>query len=326
MKMLVVGCGSIGRRHIKNILSLGHEVAGVDLNAEYRKWVEENLKIKAYGNVKEAIGAERPQACFVCTPPSSHISIANFALDNGLDVFIEKPISNSLDGIDELIAKAKKKGLKVAVGYNLRFNKGVRKVKELLDSGKIGKPLYARIIVAQYLPDWRPWQDYRKSYTSNKSMGGGVLLDCSHELDYARWLLGEAESVTCIAKKVSKLEVETEDDAEVILELKNGAVANIHMDFVRRGYKRGCEIAGEKGNIDFVFGEKIELFDGETKETKAFDIKADPNEMYIEETKHFVDCVQHKKEPLVSAEEGRRTLLLALRAKEAAEKRKTVMF
>jgi len=324
MKMLVVGCGSIGRRHIKNILSLGHEAIGADLNAEYRKWVEENLKIRAYEDVKKAIDAERPRACFICTPPSSHISIANLALDNGLHVFIEKPISNSLDGIEELIQKAKKKDLKIAVGYNLRFNKGVRKVKELLDSGAIGRPLYARMTMGQYLPDWRPWQDYRKSYTSMKSMGGGVLFDCSHEIDYARWLLGEAENVTCVAKKVSRLEVETEDDAEVILELKSGAVANIHMDFVRRGYKRGCEIAGERGNIELVFGEKVELFDGETKETKNFDVKADPNEMYVEEARHFVDCILHKKEPLVSAEEGKKTLLLVLRAKEAAEKRETV--
>ncbi len=309
---------------MKNILSLGHEAVGVDLNAEYKEWVEKNLGIKAYGDVEKAVAAEKPQACLVCTPPSSHIAIANLALENGLHVFIEKPLSNSLDGVDGLIRKAKKKGLRVAVGYNLRFNKGLGKLKELLDAGAIGKPLYARIIVAQYLPDWRPWQDYRKSYTSSRSMGGGVLLDSSHELDYARWLLGEAEGVTCVAKKVSGLEVDTEDNADVILELKSGAVANIHMDFVRRGYRRGCEIAGEKGNLELVFGEKVEWFDGETKETKTFDVGADPNEMYVEEIRNFVDCIQHKKEPRVDAEEGRKTLLLVLKAKEAAEKGKAV--
>jgi predicted dehydrogenase len=324
MKMLVVGCGSIGRRHIKNILSLGHGAVGVDLNAEYRGWVEQNLGIKAYGGVKEAIDAERPHACLVCTPPSTHITIANLAIENGLHAFIEKPLSNSLDGIEKLIEKAKKKNLKIAVGYNLRFNKGVRKVRELLDSGAIGKPLHARIIVAQYLPDWRPWQDYRKSYSSSRKMGGGVLLDCSHELDYARWLLGEPEYVTCVAKKVSDLEVDTEDTADIILEMKSGAVANIHMDFVRLGYKRGCEIAGEKGNIEFIFGEKVELFSGETKETKLFDVKGDLNETYVEELKHFIYCIERGKAPLVDAEEGKRTLQLALKAKEAAEKRKAV--
>ncbi len=324
MKILVVGCGSIGRRHIKNLLSLGHAVAGVDLSDEYRKWVEENLKVGTYGDMAAAIKSEKPIACFVCTPPSSHITIAQTAIENGLHVFIEKPISSSLGGVDELIKTSKKKNLRIAVGYNLRFSKGVMKLKELVDSGAIGKPLYARMVVGQYLPDWRPWQDYKASYTAKKSLGGGIILDGSHEIDYARWLLGDAAKVTCVAKKISSLDVETEDTADIIYEFKNGAIANIHLVFVRRDYKRGCELVGEGGSLDFIFGESISWFDGETKERKTFDVKEDHNETYVRETNDFIEAINKGREPRITAEEGKKSLVLALEAKRAAEEGKTI--
>ncbi len=325
MKIIVVGCGSIGRRHIKNLLSLGHKVAGADLNDEYRRWAEENLKVKTYGDAVEAIKSEKPIACFVCTPPSSHIEIAQKAVENGLHVFIEKPISSSLKGIDMLIKAANKKNLRIAVGYNLRFSKGIMKLKELIDSAAIGKPLYARIVVAQYLPDWRPWQDYKNSYTAKKSLGGGIILDGSHEIDYARWLFGEVMKVTCVAKKISNLDVETEDTADIIYEFKNGAIANIHLDFVRRDYKRGCELVGEKGSLDFIFGESVVWIDGETKERKIFDIKEDHNETYVRETIDFIEAIKKGREPQITIEDGRKSLILALEAKRAAEEGKTIV-
>ena len=324
VKVLVIGCGSIGRRHIKNALVLGHRVAAVDISKEHRRWVEENLKVRTYGNIEEAIKNERPTVGFVCTPPSSHISIARALVGHDMHLFIEKPLSNSLVGIDDLIKEAKIRRRRIAVGYNLRFNRGVIKIKELIDSGAIGKILFSRITVGQYLPDWRPWQDYRQSYTAKKSMGGGVILDASHELDYARWFMGKVSAVTCIAKKVSALDVETEDNADIILEFKSGSVANIHLDFVRRDYKRGCEIVGEKGTLELFFGERIDWYNATTKKIRKIGIREDTNNMYVAEIKHLLDCIKKSKEPIVNAEEGKKSLILALEAKRAAEKKRTV--
>ncbi|MBI5227910.1 Gfo/Idh/MocA family oxidoreductase [Candidatus Micrarchaeota archaeon] len=324
MKILVVGCGSIGRRHITNLISLGYETIGVETNPEYRKWVEENLKIKTYPQFSDAITLEKASACWVCTPPNSHIQIAKEAIGAGLHTFIEKPVSSSLEGINGLIAMAKKKKLVLAVGYNLRFSKGVVKVKELVESGIIGRVLHARVSVGQYLPDWRPWQDYRKSYTASKSLGGGIILDASHEIDYIRWIMGEAKGVTCIARKVSSLEVETEDSADIICEFKSGAVANIHLDFIRRDPKRDCEIVGEKGTIELVFGQKVSLYTAESKQKQEFDVTDDHNNTYIRETEDFFRAVKEKKGPLVSAEEGMESLNLAIAAKQASEKGKTI--
>lgn len=324
MKIIVVGCGSIGRRHISNLVSLGCEVIGVDLNEEYRNWVESNLKVKTHPDFLNAINSEKPDACWICTPPNTHIPLAKVAIENGLHVFVEKPISDSPADIPALIKKADNLSLKVSVGYNLRFNGGLMKLKELLDSGRIGKPLYARILVGQYLPDWRPWQNYKNSYTAKKSMGGGIILDASHEIDYSRWFFGDAVKITCVAKKLSSLEVETEDNADIIIEFKSGVIANLHLDFIRRDYKRGCEIVGEKGSLDFVFGDSITLYDAETREKTTINVEEPPNEMYLRESKHFLNCISTRKPPLVGAEDGLRTLEIALTAKESAEKQKTI--
>ena len=324
MKFLIIGCGSIGRRHIANLKSLGEEIIASDVLIEHRNWVEANLAIKTFENVGVALH-QKPDVVLICTPPSMHISLAKLAVEAGAHAFIEKPLSHTLDGISELEVAVKKANVKVAVGYNLRFNKGLKAVKEILDSGEIGKALSARIVFGQYLPTWRPWQDYKKSYTASKSLGGGIILDGSHELDYSRWLLGEVLEVNCVAQKVSDLEVETEDLAEITLKFKTGAIANVHLDFINHKYTRNCELIGEKGTIKWDYASGIiEVFLEANKQSKVKTIVSDPNETYLEEIKHFIDCIKEDKMPLVNLEEGKKSLIVALAAKKSAEEKKTI--
>ena len=325
MKFLIIGCGSIGRRHAKNLKELGEEVIGADIVPDNRKWAEENLGIKTYEKAEDALRREKPDAALVCTPPHLHVQIAKQALAAKAHVFMEKPISHNGKGVDALLKAAEKKKKIIAVGYNLRFHKGIAKLKELIDNGKIGKILSARLLFGQYLPNWRPTQDYRKSYTASKSMGGGIILDDSHEIDYARWLMGEVAEVNCTAAKVSNLEVETEDTAEITLKFKSGSIAQIHMDFVRQDYARNCEMVGEKGTLkwDYTKG-TIEVYSAETKQTEIIDVKCEPNEMYVDEMKQFIDCIRNNKTPLVSGYEGKKTLMIALAAKKSSDGRKAV--
>jgi len=319
MKFLVIGCGSIGRRHTKNLKMLGEDVIASDVAAENRQWVEENLGIDVFEKTNDAL-LEKPNAVLVCTPPSSHIPLAKLALGAGCHVFIEKPLSHETKGLDEVAEIAADKKLIIAVGYNMRFNKSLVKAKELLDAGSIGKPLSARLVFGQYLPAWRPWQDYKKSYTASKSLGGGIILDGSHELDYARWLFGEASEIGCMAGKVSKLEVETEDVAEINIMFGSGTIANIHLDFIKQDYTRKCEIIGEKGTLTWDYSKgSVEIYLSGKKETEVFDCSDDPNNMYVDEIKHFIECLKNNQKPLVDFEEGKKTLILALKAKEAAE-------
>jgi len=334
MKFLVIGCGSIGRRHMKNLLSLGQEVVATDVMAESRKAVEDTLKIKTTETLEAGL-AIKPDGVLVCTPPSTHLELAEKALNAGAHVFMEKPVSDSLNGIKELGKLAKKGKRVIQVGYNLRFAPGLARLKEALASGTYGKALSARVIFAQYLPYWRPGTDYRKGYTGKKAHGGGIILEASHELDYICWLLGKPTRLACFARKVSNLEVDTEDTADILMDFETGSVANVHLDFTRQDYTRNCEIECEKATLVW----RLEWRSGRsTLEARSFDpehpekIKSemlldvpwDTNDMYVDEMKAFVGAMEGKKKASPTLDDGELALGLSLKALESSEKGKTV--
>jgi predicted dehydrogenase len=317
-RVLVVGCGSIGQRHIRNLRALGGvHLAAFDAVSSRLQQVAQEQEIAACESVEAGL-AQRPEAVLVCTPPHLHAAIAREALEAGAHVFVEKPIAHVLDGVDSLLAEARRRDRIVYVGYNLRFHAGLRALKELVDGGAIGRPLVIRAEVGQYLPDWRPTQDYRTGYNTSAAMGGGIILDASHELDYVRWLGGEVERVYCVAGHLSSLEMDTEDTAAIILRLAGGRIAEVHLDCIQRGYARSCKVIGDEGTLVWDFREGVRLLSGECGTWREFAVSPEPNEMYLEEMRHFLSCVQGECEPLVDGAVGRRVLAIALAAKESA--------
>jgi predicted dehydrogenase len=320
MKFLVIGCGSIGERHIGNLLSLSSgEVLAYDTDSERLSVVNGKYKVTTFTDLAQALN-QKVDAFIICVPPSLHLTYALEGLKHNAHLFIEKPISHTINGVAKLNQQAKAKNLIVYVGYNLRFHPGLQMVKQLLDQGKIGKLLSVSAEVGQYLPDWRPQQDYRRSYTARKELGGGIILDGSHELDYVRWLIGaEVKEVACFADKVSQLEVNTEDNADILLKFSNNITANVHLDFIQRGYSRSCKLIGEEGTITWSYPEKkVKLYTAATKKWQETDIQFEPNEMYIAEMKHFIRCVKGEEKPAVDGATGQRVLEIALATKKSA--------
>jgi len=319
MRFLVIGCGSIGKRHVRNLIRLGERHILVhDSSRKRMMLVQKKYGVEARLELDSAL-EEELDAALVCTPPVTHVPLARRALDAGLNVFVEKPISHTMEGVVDIIKAAKRKGLVLAVGYNFRFHPGMRMVKEMLEGGSIGGVMWGRATVGQYLPDWRPWQDYRKSYTARREMGGGIILDGSHEIDYMRWLIGEVGSVTCFAGRLSSLEVDVEDSADILMRHGGGEMSNVHMDFIRRDYFRECEVVGEDGTVRWSFPSgTVRMYSAKTRKWRTVYRGCDPNEMYVGEMRHFIRCVQGKEIPLVSGEEGMRTLAVALAAKRSA--------
>ncbi|MBI2846553.1 MAG: Gfo/Idh/MocA family oxidoreductase [Chloroflexi bacterium] len=257
----------------------------------------------------------------VTNPTSLHIPVAIAAARRGCHIFVEKPLSHNLDGIQELMDLALHKKLSVLVGYNMRFHPSIRLIKELLEKGAIGKIVCARAQVGQYLPDWHPGEDYKKGYSAQESLGGGVILDLSHELDYVRWFLGEVTEVFSFCSRVSTLEIGTEDTAEILLRFESGTIAEVHMDYVQRSYGRSCQIIGEEGTILWDFNEKrVRLYSASNNRWRSFPEEKgyERNQMYLDEMKHFINCIQGEEKPMVDALEGKRVLEIALAAKESA--------
>lgn len=319
--MLVAGSGSIGRRHMANLHRLGvHKLAACDPDPDRLAPMVEELAVEPFSDFSTALASRKPDIVFVCTPPVHHVGQALQALRAGAHVFIEKPLSHGLEGVEELADEAKRSARVVQVGYNLRFHPGLRKLKELVEAGTLGRLLWAQVEAGQYLPDWRPWQDYRQSYTARRELGGGILLDGSHELDSITWLLGQPVEVRCMAGKVSALEVDVEDCASVLLRFADGAQADVHLDFVQRVYSRSCKLVGERGTAFWDFtAREVRLFLAEDGGWQSFPHSFEPNDMYVAEVESFLRCVANGDNPLVSLAEASEVLKLALAARSSAE-------
>lgn len=286
---MVIGCGSIGKRHIRNlkILKAGNIIAH-DVDPDQCRNVEVEFGIKTYVNLDEAL-EQNPNVALICNPTSLHIPAAMAAARKSCHLFIEKPLSHTIEGVDELIEIVEKKKLISLVGCNMRFHHGPRKVKDLIDSGIPGKIYSARIQTSAYLPTLRP--NYKNSYAAREDLGGGCVLDSIHEIDLALWYFGDAMSVYSITRNMGALDIETEELSEIICEFRSGTIGSIHLDYVSRSYERTNQIIGENGSIfwDFMKG-SVDVFKGEEDKWDIYDQpwNYDINQMFINELIYFL--------------------------------------
>jgi predicted dehydrogenase len=272
-----------------------------------------------------ALWDAKPEAALVTAPTKMHVPIALAAAEVGCHLFLEKPISDVHDGpLDQLLDVVERKKLVTLVGCNLRFHPGLAAARRVLDSGRLGRLVSIRAEFGAYLPDWHPWEDYRQGYSARANLGGGVVLDAIHELDYVRWLMGDVEYVAALVGKLSGLSIDTEDTASILLRFKSGIFGEVHLDYVQRTYTRACTIVGDGGTLswDFANAGGIRVFDGATKswDDAAGPAGWDTNQMYVDEMKHFLACVAGSEKPEQDVVEATRVLDIALAAKLSSER------
>ncbi len=322
MRILVVGVGSIGSRHSRNLASLGHRVLVWDTDRDRLREAATLPGIEAAPSLEGALAA-KPDAVLICTPPALHLEPARRALAAGAHLFVEKPIAHTSDGVPALIDEARRRERVLTVGFNLRFLPSLRRVKALLEEKRAGKVLAVRAEFGAYLPDWRPGRDYRDNYAVHTALGGGILLDAIHELDYLGWLFGEVAEIFCIAGHWSDLVGDTEDVAEVTLRFDSGALAQVHLDYIQCRYRRNLQVIGDEGVIVWDFPTHIVRVHGAERrgeETTPVN-DGDPNDVYLEEMRHFIRCLEGRESPLADGEEALRSIRLVEAAKRSARER-----
>jgi predicted dehydrogenase len=318
MRVVVLGMGSIGLRHCRNLARLGQDVLAWDANpARLRETASAGLTVPA-ASLDEALGAA-PHAVLVCTPPASHVELAHRALAAGAHLFVEKPIAHATAAVPGLIAEATRRRRLLAVGFNLRFLPSLGRVKHLLDGKRVGRILSVRADFGSYLPDWRPGCDYRDNYAVRAALGGGILLDAIHEFDYLGWLFGDVLEVSCAAAHVSDLAGDTEDLAETTLRFDSGALGQVHLDYLRRAYRRTLQVIGDAGVIEWDYpAHTVTVHAPGAPPERIADLDGDPNDMYLEEMRHFLACIETGEPPLVDGSEALRSLRLVEAAKRSA--------
>lgn len=330
MNLLVVGLGSIGRRHARNWAALGLGEVWMCQQAGRAVPNPRDVEGRVFPSLDAALAAG-PDVVVVSNPTSLHVPTAQAAVDAGCHVLMEKPLGASLAGVADLLAAAERQHVQVMVGYNLRFHPGLARLRDLLHAGAIGRPLSARAEMGEYLPGWHPGEDYRQSYSGRADLGGGPVLTFSHELDALCWLLGRPARITCLASHVSSLEITTEDVAEMAVQFAGGTLASVHVDYLRRPPRRSIEILGEGGILRWEYDEnRLLVYAPATREwrVEAGDPRFERNDMFLAEARAVAARVAGGADPVVSplatAQEGAAILALALAALGSAAEGRTI--
>lgn len=331
MKFLIAGLGSIGRRHFRNLIALGEKDI-VLLRTRKATLPEDELAgYPVETDLQEALNKHKPDAIIVANPTSLHLDVAVPAAEAGCDILLEKPVSHSLERLDEFQNVAQKSGSKILVGFQFRYHPTLNQVRELIRSNTLGRILTVHAHWGEYLPQWHPWENYRQSYAARADLGGGVIVTLTHPLDYLRYLLGEVDSLWSFNGHISPLELDVEDIAEMGLKFVNGAVGGVHVNYFQRPPVHRLEIVGTSGtlrwdNADGIlhfyqmpasFGSFSDNPPAAVVETFSPPEGFERNQLFVAQTRHFLDVVRGEAEPVCRLEDGVMALRLALAAYES---------
>ncbi len=342
MKILIMGLGGIGQRHLRNLRKLrGNDIDILaydprpnlpvltdQLKIEEGTNLEEKYNLHIFPDIEQAL-AQRPEATFVCNPTSLHVPAAIRAAREDCALFIEKPLSHNLDQVDELISLVENRGLAAAVGYQMRFHPCLKRLHELIHEKMIGRILSVRAEVGEYLPGWHTYEDYRHGYAARQDLGGGVILSQIHELDYLYWLFGMPRRIYALGGHLSNLEVDVEDTADILMECVvdgHPIPISLHQDYLQNPSRRSCEVVGDAGKILVdIKALTVNVFDGQGNSIESDSYEGfQRNQQFLEELNCFLDGLQRKPMALVNLREGAQSLRMALAARESLATGKVV--
>lgn len=317
--ILIVGYGSVGRRHLRNLQSLGHKNFVILRTGKSTLPDDEIVGIPTEYSLKKAL-AHRPVATIIANPTALHIPVALAAAEAGSHIFLEKPISDSMVGIKKLQGIVSRKKLVLQVGFQFRFHPGLLKIKSLLEKDAIGSVVSVQARWGEYLPNWHPWEDYRVGYSASKDLGGGVLLTMCHSFDYLRWLIGEVKNVSAVTSNNGGLGIDVEDSADVLLNFKSGIVGNVHLDYLENPGRHYLNIIGQNGVISWDNNDgMVKWFSGKTGKWEKIPAPKDfeRNDLFVLEMKNFISCIIKNEQSLCTIGDGIETLKIVLAAKKS---------
>lgn len=312
-KLLIAGLGSIGRRHLRNLMALGEN--DVVLLRSHRGTLPEDelAGLPSETDLRQALQRHRPTAVIVSNPTALHLDVAIPAAEAGCAILLEKPISNSIERLDVLQATVSRLGTPVLVGFQLRFHPCLVAARQVLRTGRIGRLISARVHFGEYLPAWHPWEDYRIGYAARADLGGGVLLTQCHSIDYLPWLVGGVASVWGALAKLSDLETDVEDTAEIGFRFDDGPLGSIHLDYAQQPPSHRLEISGTAGSLmcDLLNG-TLNVFDVATQKWDSSGLPPawERNTMFLEEMAHFLRVARGEMQPACTLEDGIRVMQL----------------
>ncbi len=327
MKFLIAGLGSIGRRHLKNLLELGQKDI-VLYRTQQSTLGDEGLQdFQVEHDINKALG-HNPDAVIISNPTALHMEVAVPAAEEGCALFIEKPLASTPDDLQQLESILMKRNNIVFSAFQFRFNPGLRKINQLIENKLLGTPISFECYWGEYLPDWHPWEDYRKSYSANHALGGGVVKTLCHPFDYLHWLFGEPSGLFAVTGKASNLEMDVEDFAEVIINFKKRVTGHLHLDFYRKPVRHDLEITCSEGVLfwDHSNGNVRVRRPDKSEEIFAAPGVYERNMMFLDEMRHFINLVEGKEQKVCDFNDGKKALQIAMGVLQSGRYKQPVIF
>ena len=330
MKILFVGLGGIGQRHLRNLYELLGDQLDVHAFRSRRltQVVSDKLDVIPGENIEDkydvTVHADWPGALdvgpdvvMICNPSSLHLEYALSCAHAGIPVFVEKPLSNDWAKVAELLAVAEDRQLIGLVGYQLRFHPCVQRLQDLLSADSIGRLVAVRMQVGEYLPGWHKYEDYRQMYAARRDLGGGVILSQIHELDILYSVLGVADHTYSLGGHLTRLELNVEDTASSLMAFAaDGRMIPVHLqqDYIQRPPRRSYEFVGDEGKIEIdMLTTSLTWFDRDGNVAERLSQPEFPrNQLFLDQMRHMLACLRGEATPRVSLRDGAQSLRMAL--------------
>jgi predicted dehydrogenase len=317
-RVAIIGLGSIGRRHLRLISEIRPDIEIIIVRSGYGiACKEEKIASKIVFSINEAIGFGI-QAAIISSPATLHLQQSLELAKNGVHLLIEKPLSHTADGLDELLKVVNNNNIIAMVGYALRYDTGARKFKDWLSNKAIGKILHARIECGSYLPSWRPDQDYRKTVSALPELGGGVLLELSHEIDYLHWFFGRPIDIQAQITNSKMLDIDVEDQADLLITSEQGYPISVQIDFNRRHVKRECTIITTEGELTWNAVNKKVIWRAINEKELSYEYNNERDDIYHMQLKRFFECIENGSNPIVTIEDGINVVRMIDAARDAS--------
>ena len=338
MKVLMIGLGSIGQRHLRNLLSLfsdvevlAYRVRGLQNTFSNTMQIlpntnlDEKYNISVFNNIDEALSA-KPDVAFITNITSMHIPCLKKVLGAGVDVFIEKPLSNSLESIGDVIRLRDEANCIAFMGFQNRFNPGLIELKKFVDNSTFGNIISVHVEMGERLTTMHTYENYAETYMAQKSMGGGVILNqMIHELDYIQWIFGKSKSVYAVLGNNSSLPIDVEDYCDAIYTCENNGNVfpiHVHSDFIQYPPKRICRVVFENATVQVDLIDNVLKIQSDVEECVRYDVVR--NDLFIRELNMFFNCISSRSQNCFTIEEGFESLKMAICAKVSSEEKRIV--
>jgi len=318
MKFLIAGFGSIGRRHMRNLLALGERDIVLYRSNRSTLPQDEIAEFPVETDLRAALD-HGPDAVIISNPTALHLDVAVPAARAGCAILMEKPVSHNLERVDELRAAAREGKASILVGFQFRFHPTLRLAAQMLSEGAVGQVQSARAHWGEYLPNWHPWEDFRQSYAARTDLGGGVILTLCHPLDYLRWLVGEVSSLWAMTGSSGGLDLPVEENAEIGLRFRGGATGHVHLDYLQQPASHTLEVTGSAGLLRWDNADGLLSVYSPARGWQTYQPPEgfERNWLFLDEMRHFLSVARGEVQPVCSLEDGIRALQIALAARDS---------